>query len=1147
MTAVIAPRIQGSEDATRTASADVRDGTPHATGSGTMSEGLRVFEDPTRRRWRRTLTAFALVATAAACFAAAVVAQILVDPKLPSAAPPSRPRRHALAPPETLGGPPPAVSAPAAAGLARGVARLARRGRPVNLAFLVQGEPDGLASLRLHAADLDVVVPDWFAVTGPTGAVAEHVEPDALAALKGSGVAVLAGASNASDDGWRVREFEELLDSEPDRTDAVRALADATARRDAAGLNLDVEGLGPESQVAYLEFVQELAAALHSQGRLLVVDVPPNDPAFDREAIGAAADAVVLMAYDEHYPGGAPGPIAGESWFEDAVDQFVDAVGAGKLIVALGNYGYDWTRGSAAPAASLTFAEAMAVADGHGDREPVMDRESRNMRFDYVDAKGRAHDVWFLDMLSAWNESRIAASRGVAGVGLWRLGAEAPDTWRVLSGGLSGPDELRTASPLPTTSRPTPGELFRIKSAPHAAPVELAVDDEFVSGAHYLDNPTGYELERVGAEMPPKTLVLTFDDGPDPAWTPKILEALDRLGAPAAFFVVGEQAARRPDLVREEAKRGFLVGNHTYLHPDVATVSATRLRAELNGTQRLIESLTNRRTSLFRAPFDADSAPSKPGQLDALRVVCDLGYVVAAANIDGNDWARPGADAIARLVEHGAEDPENHVIVLHDAGGDRSQTVAALEKFVPELRAKGYRFVSLTEACGVPRDRLDAPLTRRESVFAAAASASTWMRDAGWKAVAWLFGLSTALSLLRLLTLGSLVLPWFRRRGGPGTPPPTGAAPRFVSVIVPAVNEEKVIARTLQVLLASEHRDFEALVVDDGSTDSTAELVSDVAARDSRVRLVRARAGGKAAALNAGLRAASADVVVTMDADTLLAPQTIGRLVAPFDDPSVDAVCGNVEVGNVRNVLTAFQSVEYVTSQNFDRRAFERLNCITVVPGATGAWRRRRVLDVGGYSADTLTEDADLTLQVLSRGGRVVYAPDARSRTEAPETVAALARQRFRWSFGTFQCMWKHRRSFFRGTLGWVGLPNLFLFQVLLPALSPIGDAVFLAALIAGDVRPVLAGYLLFLGMDAAASAMAFAFERRSPRLMWTILIQRFFYRQFMYVVTLRALVAALRGARHGWNKLSRLGTVSGHPEGAERRPSPALQGFPSR
>ena len=352
----------------------------------------------------------------------------------------------------------------------------------------------------------------------------------------------------------------------------------------------------------------------------------------------------------------------------------------------------------------------------------------------------------------------------------------------------------------------------------------------------------------------------------------------------------------------------------------------------------------------------------------------------------------------------------------------------------------------------------------------------------------------------------------------------------LVSILVPAFNEEKVLRQAVRSLLASDYRTIEVIVVDDGSTDNTSRVARALAAEDPRVRCLRKTNGGKARASNHGLEHARGEIILCVDADTLVAPDAVRMLVRHFADPKVSAVCGNVEVGNVRSALTVFQAIEYVTSQNLDRRALAAINAVNVVPGALGAWRRDVLRAAGGYAEDTLVEDADLTLTVLRAGGSVAYEPKAIARTEAPETLSALWKQRFRWTYGTYQCLAKHRGALFRGAAGSVALPNMILFQLLFPLLSPIGDAVMVFALLSGNLGAVLSGYLGFLAMDLLASVIAFRLDNKPLRWLPLLLIQRFTYRQFMYLVCLRALVAVIAGGRHGWRKLERTGTALALP-----------------
>ena len=223
---------------------------------------------------------------------------------------------------------------------------------------------------------------------------------------------------------------------------------------------------------------------------------------------------------------------------------------------------------------------------------------------------------------------------------------------------------------------------------------------------------------------------------------------------------------------------------------------------------------------------------------------------------------------------------------------------------------------------------------------------------------------------------------------------------------------------------------------------------------DPRLRVFHIPNGGKGKALNLAFREAAHDRVVTFDADTVVPPDAVARLVRHFERPRVVGVAGLVKVGNITSLLTAWQSLEYISSIGVERSAQSVLGTITVVPGACAAWRRSQVLAVGGFAADTLAEDCDLTLKLQRAGGTIVQDNTALAFTEAPEGLMTLLKQRFRWSFGNLQALWKHRSMMFRprhGLLGLVILPYTFVSLAL-----PI---VFLPLLYAGLINSVLAGH----------------------------------------------------------------------------------------
>jgi cellulose synthase/poly-beta-1,6-N-acetylglucosamine synthase-like glycosyltransferase len=374
--------------------------------------------------------------------------------------------------------------------------------------------------------------------------------------------------------------------------------------------------------------------------------------------------------------------------------------------------------------------------------------------------------------------------------------------------------------------------------------------------------------------------------------------------------------------------------------------------------------------------------------------------------------------------------------------------------------------------------------------------------------------------------------------------PALAASGHPVTVLIPAFNEEKVIVTTVERILASAYRELEVLVIDDGSKDYTAYIVRSHFREDPRVRVISIANGGKANALNVGLAAARGEVVVALDADTQFNPDTISRLVRWFDDPKVGAVAGNAKVGNRINMITRWQALEYIVAQNLERRALSALDTLTVVPGAVGAWRRDALAKLGGFPADTLAEDQDLTIAIQVAGYRVLFDSSAIAWTEAPATIRGLSNQRFRWAYGTLQCLWKYRRITFNPEfpqLGFFALPQVWLFQILLTALAPLADLLLVWQLVgqwiaysqhgaefqSNDLRTIGIYYCLFILVDLLAAVIGFLMERHEDlRLLWWLMLQRFGYRQIMYYVVLRSIASALRGPFVGWGKLERHGTV---------------------
>jgi cellulose synthase/poly-beta-1,6-N-acetylglucosamine synthase-like glycosyltransferase/peptidoglycan/xylan/chitin deacetylase (PgdA/CDA1 family) len=648
-----------------------------------------------------------------------------------------------------------------------------------------------------------------------------------------------------------------------------------------------------------------------------------------------------------------------------------------------------------------------------------------------------------------------------------------------------------------------------------------------VRGALARSRPllTASEDRLVSNQPPPgRRIALTFDDGPDPRWTPQIASLLRHERVPATFFVVGSQAARHPDLIRLLVRDGHEIGNHSFTHARLTHGSRWQRRLQLDLTEAVIVGITGRYTRFLRPPYSATTRAVTRADERELAHLVGRRYVLALADFDSKDWRREGVGRIvANATPRGGT---GGIIMFHDGGGDRSQTVAALARLIPQLRARGFRFVSLAELSGLPKSVL----------YPRASTAEHWRGVAFFWAVRSALFLTTLFSALLIAVAilaaaraaVALTLAVHHRRSARSSRGDDAYLPSL-AVVVPAYNEAVVIERTVRSLAASDYPSFEVVVVDDGSSDGTAQIVDGLGLE--RVRVVQQENEGKSAALNTGLRVSTGEIVVMVDADTIFEPETLRRLVRPLADPTVGAVSGNTKVGNRRTLIGYWQHIEYVMGFNLDRRMYDVLECIPTIPGAVGAFRRDALEEVGGVSGATLAEDTDLTLAIGRTGRHVVYVEDARAWTEAPATLGGLWRQRYRWSFGTMQAVWKHKAAIIsrdprQRRIGRRALPYMTLFQIVLPMTAPVIDLFVLYGLVFMNPKPALVYWIGFNLLQLAVAIVAFRLDGESLRPLWALPLQQFVYRQLMYLVIIESTISALAGARARWSSVQRTGDV---------------------
>jgi len=1108
-----------------------------------------IFHDPSGRRARRANLGVGLVIAAAALVVAGFFATLAFAPRLPNLA---------LKDPQVLQ----AMHVETAHRFKRqpewrriprpGRANFGKSQRPLSVGFYVSWDETSRVSLRRHINQLDVVSPQWVALNGSLGRVSLTSDPQAEAIIASAKTppSVLPMVHNAHNDLWDGPLANNLLTYPAARAALLSNLVVLARQHGYAGYVFDFENLSPAALAQYPAFIAQARAVMKPLGREVWVTTPFSDDSWPLKQLQSVADVLVLMAYDEHWGTGDPGPTAGQEWFEKTLASDMNLLDPARAVVALGAYGYDWTlpdskgRGRAE---AVTFYDA--TQNAHDSQASVtMDDDALNPTYAYADDDGRNHRVWFLDAATLFNEIKVTDPFRPMGYALWRMGAEDPAVWNFLHQPFDSakPQGLEAIAPGTGVDFEGTGEILHVDASPKGGrrTLETDPDNGLISGETYEVMPTSYVIARYGAH--PGWVALTFDDGPDGRWTPKILDILKAKHALATFFVIGENMQADPGIVEREVREGQTVGNHTWTHPNIGATPIAQTDLELNTTQRLFEVLTGRSMRLFRPPYFGDAEPSTPGEVEPLLVAQKLGYLIVGLRIDPDDWKKPDAGLIvtrtlSRLMDTG--ESAGQVVLLHDSGGDRSRTVQALPTLIDTLRAHGYQLVTIDRLAGMSRADAMPPTSRSSLELLVDRLGFGFFRYLNM-AMHVLFVTAIVLGVARLAFLAVLAL-WHGLRAPGRAPALYDPEPGpTISVLIPCFNEAKVIVASTRRILESRWNRLEVLILDDGSVDATADVAREAFADDRRVRVLSFENGGKATALNRGLAECEGEIVVALDADTLFPPDTLPRLARWFADPRVGAVAGNAIVGNRLNLITRWQGLEYVSSQNLERRALAALGAVTVVPGAVGAWRRSALTQLGGYPSDTLAEDQDLTLAFQQAGWRVEFDPDARAYTEAPDSVAGLLNQRFRWSFGTLQCLWKHRRALFdsrRPVLGFVALPQIWLFQIVLTVAAPLVDLAIVSSLVwalygrayhpvewsPDDFMRSVFYWAAFIFLDLSAAATGMALERQAPwgDLIW-LPIQRFGYRQLMYYVVVKSVITAIRGYRVGWGKLERRATA---------------------
>jgi cellulose synthase/poly-beta-1,6-N-acetylglucosamine synthase-like glycosyltransferase/spore germination protein YaaH/peptidoglycan/xylan/chitin deacetylase (PgdA/CDA1 family) len=1140
-----------------------------------------IFYDPDRKRWRRLRMALDITGVLASLLIAFFIISIVWNTNVPSiglteakkpykAFKESQKRKYV----RKVGAHRKTKAAPSQ------VVLNATEG--IRAAFYVDWDAASFSSIKQYYPQIDLLFPEFLHVLTPDGhlqgvtvenklfdvldpngksrPVDDKLMPFLKAEKADTEVFPLVNNFDPIENDWK--DIGEFL-NDPAARQKFRKEIDTFLTTDKyRGITLDFEDFPVEAMPGYEALVAELYQDMHASGKKLYLSVPAKNEDFDYKNVAKNADGMILMNYDEHYPGGAAGPVASQDWFVENLKYALKLIPRDKIICAISNYGYEWTTEGKAklPQAAHTVSvqEAWTSAE-ESEADVELDGDAINPHFSFMEGEKSRHDIWFTDAVTALNEMRAAEDLGIRTFALWRLGSEDRSLWNVWDQPMdaSAPDKLKDVPPGQDVDMEDAGEILQIEERPSPGQRTITVDKStgIITAEDFTKLPSPYRIARYGASD--KKIAITFDDGPDPQWTPKIMAVLDKYGVKGTFFLIGVQAEKYSAQTKRLYQDGQEIGNHTFTHPDISGISKAYFKVELNLTERLFAGKLGVKPVLFRPPYSIDQEPDTADQVGPLELSQEMGYITVGDKIDTNDWRdnprRSASDMAADVLNNLPPcKPTNfltcgNIILMHDGGGDRSETVKTLNIILPEMQRRGYQIVPVSELLGKTTAQVMPPISENERWIAIVSSLSFTLFGYMRNFIILVFFIGDVLMTGRLVFIGALAI--FDRIRGPLVHPDPSYRPA-VAVLVPAYNEETVIERTVRGVLDSDYPNLRVIVIDDGSKDRTVEVVERLFAAEiasGKVTLLTKPNSGKADALNYGLEFVTEEIFVGIDADTIIAPDAISLLVPHFKNPKIAAMAGNAKVGNRVNWWTRWQALEYITSQNFERRALDVFGAVSVVPGAIGAWRTKAVLAAGGYHHDTVAEDADLTMALLQNGYRVEYEDLALAYTEAPSSANALMRQRFRWSFGIMQSVWKHRSAFRQGGgLGWVALPNVVIFQILLPIVSPFIDFMFLFGAASygwnrymhpestdpSSFHKLVVYFALFMVIDFIASAIAFTLERRGPDghkdfwLLAHVWLQRFAYRQLFSIVLIKTLKRAIEGGNFAWDKLERTASV---------------------
>ncbi|HEY5057271.1 MAG TPA: polysaccharide deacetylase family protein, partial [Acidobacteriaceae bacterium] len=735
----------------------------------------QVFYDPQRKRWKRLRRVFDVLAVTGVVVGAIFTVSLVKMTPLPELLLTTPKHDYAPLPMEGTsprGAKPPRRSPHRGSDLKPSDVIL-NSGEGLRAAYYVEDDPASYSSLRQHIRQIDLLFPEWLHVVSGDGTLTSYsLDNRPFDVVDSGGVhpvdhenRVARVIQSVANDPTPAEIFPLINNFDPVKNEFLPSIGAFLTNPDARtnflqqldrflaanpsyrGISIDFEEVPTEAQQGYMALLTALYADFHAPGRnlRLYVNTPVSDDDFDLKYMADHSDGLLLMNYDQHQTGSSPGPIASQDWFVDNLKNVLKIVPKEKAICAIGSYGYDWTTAIPPPAKKghkqqepktlgvqeISTQEAwQAAMDAEADVELDSDSLNAHLAYDDEDAHVR-HQVWFLDAVTAQNEMRAARALGIETFALWRLGQEDNSLWKIWDKPVSSDPVKALAQVEPGYDVDTEGfgdilDITRKTQTGHRT-VTMDDDDSIPIGYRSVTDetmdtyPLSYTVNQTGYR--PKQVALSFDDGPDPTWTPKILDILKQKHVSGAFFVIGEEALNDIGDLKRIYREGNEVGNHTWSHPDISAISRSAADLELNLTERLFAAELGVEPLYFRPPYSIDQEPDTNDQAAPAARIQGLGYIIVGDKIDTDDWDENPRKSPQEIVNSVFEQiammdtkpwMKGSIILLHDGGGNRQATVDALPVLIDALRAHGYEIVPVAELMGKTRSDVMPPLKKKQ-------------------------------------------------------------------------------------------------------------------------------------------------------------------------------------------------------------------------------------------------------------------------------------------------------------------------------------------------------------------------------------------------------------------------------------------------